>query len=64
MNEVIIVIKEGNVQDVFCRDSTTVVKIIDLADKLHDKIFCWPDTQWDDQTVVLLTQGRTDNERK
>lgn len=67
-NEVIVVVRGGVVQDVFCRDSVTLVKVIDLDDRecgdnfIHT--FERPDTEWDEQTIVLLSQRKSHDKPK
>ena len=67
MNEVVIVVKGGVVQDVFCTDSATLVRVIDQDDQecgdnfIHT--FGWPETQWDEDRIAELSQ-RSDDERK
>jgi hypothetical protein len=62
-NEVVIVVKGGVAQDVYCRDPAVFVKVIDLdARECGDNfisIFEHPATLWDEQTIILLSQKRS-----
>jgi hypothetical protein len=67
-NEVIVVVKGGAVQDVFCRDPAVFVKVVDLdAMECGDNfisIFEHPATLWDEQTIVLLSQRKSHGKPK
>jgi hypothetical protein len=67
-NEVIVVVKSGVVQDVFCRDPAVFVRVIDLdASKRGDNFintFEHPCTLWDEETIVLLSQRRSHGKPK